>query len=63
MLTIDKWRDVSDAHEVHDTTSNMGKSTQTGSIRLEWADLAQKFNQPTVICMEAITWTTWCDNC
>ena len=35
---------------VHDTASNMGESTQTASIVLEWADLVQKFNQPTVIC-------------
>ena len=34
---------------VHDTTSNMGESTQTASIVLERADLVQKFNQPTVI--------------
>ena len=39
--------------EVHDTASSMGESTQTASIVLEWADLVQKFNQPTVICMDS----------
>ena len=38
---------------VHDTASNMGESTQTASIVLLWADLVQKFNQPTVICRDS----------
>ena len=38
---------------VHDTASNMSESTQTASIVLEWADLVQKCNQPTVICMDS----------
>ena len=46
---------------VHDTVSNMGESTQTASIILEWADLVQKFNQPKY-AWTAITWTMWGDN-
>ena len=37
---------------VEDTASYMKESIQTASIALEWADLVQKFNQPTVICID-----------
>ena len=48
---------------VHDTASNIGESTQTASIVLEWADLVQKFNQPTVICMNSYYLDNVGDNC